>query len=85
MSFNISAKVNNLSVATRNILNDLADTQSEVDSIFYSYVTITSLSCSLEYYITNTSLSSILEDYETVESANTALAFKQKRSKYNGC
>ena len=38
MSFNISAKVKNLSVATRNILNDLVDTQSEIGSIWYGYL-----------------------------------------------
>ena len=72
MSFNIAAKVNNLSGATRNILNELADTQTEVDSIFSNYVANTPPSSSLEYYIT----ASILEDYETVDSANTSHALK---------
>ena len=30
MSFNLAAKVNNLSVSTSNILNGLSDTQAEV-------------------------------------------------------
>ena len=75
MSFNTSAKVN-LSVATRNILNELADAQTEIDAIFSNYVTNTSLSSSLEYYITNTGLETVLEGYETVDNATTSLALK---------
>ena len=68
MSFNLAAKVNNLSVATNNILDGLTDTQAEVDLIFSNYVTNASLSSTLEYYTTNAGLGTVLEAYETVDN-----------------
>ena len=80
MSFNIAAKVNNLSVTTRSILDDLAEAQTELDSILSNYVTNTSLSSTLGYYMTNAGLVTVLEAYETVDSTNTSLALKADKS-----
>ena len=63
MSFNISARVNNLAASTRNISNDLTDTQAEVALIFSDYVT-------------NEALSSSLANYATVADANASFALK---------
>ena len=76
MSFNIAAKVNNLSVTTSNILDELAEAQTELDSILSNYVTNTSLSSTLAYYTTNSALTTILGAYETVNNNITMLALK---------